>query len=362
MDLYRSNANFLNQEIIDNYESLIWTDRFEESGEFQLTVPWTPLLATELRARKYLKQSESKSIMMVETAILERPSANRKENLVKITGRSLEAFFENRSSKSSTTEGREPELRTGSRAQIVCSIINDYCIAHPTAVNNIPNLSIADDPPGGPSVTLTIERGPLAAMITDILRPSNLGWRVQGVYVNDVQTPGLIRFEVYNGLDRTIPELHNTPLSFSPNEENLTDISTLESIASLKNHARMVGAKTGVNVYTEDWDPGVSGLDRRTIVVDATDIGADSTTTIAEDQAALTLRGLEILNAPENKYQLLVDGDAMTSNDSTFQAVGLGDTIWISDSNGVKSKVRIAEKVWTSDSTGEKRLPTFEAV
>jgi len=362
MDLYLSDSNFLQQDPIEDYETLIWTDRYDVPGEFELHVPWSENLAANLRTRKYLRQSESKSIMMIETSFLERPSQNRKQNLVKLSGRSFEAFFENRNSASSSTDGRMPDPRTGSRAAIACALVNDYAVNNTAIIDRIPGLTIAPDPPAGTSVALEVARGPLDQMVHDVLSPDRLGWRVQSIYINGTQQPGTIQFAVYKGIDYTIPGLNAVSLEFSPDLENLTDISTLESIATYKNHARMVGAKTGINVYLPNAPSTVTGLERRTVVVEALDIGADSTTTVAEDQIALTARGVEVLLSPENRYQQLVDGDALTADSTTFMAAGLGDILYVRDSNGIKSKVRISEKIWTADEAGQKRLPTFEAV
>jgi len=364
MDLYRSDSTFRKVDIVDDYESLIWTDRYSEAGAFELKVPWSESLATDLRTFKYLRQSESTSIMMIETAFLDRPSENLKENLVKITGRSLEAVLENRANTSYTPGGGTPVIKTGTRAAIANDFVDEMCVTSGTATNNYPNLSIYGTVPSGPTETLTIARGPLYPDILQaVLEPVNLGFRINGAYyVSGVlAAPGSIRFEVYSGVDRTI----NTPgveyIEFSPDADSLTDISTLESVANYKNHARILGAKTVSTVYLPGVLTTIAGFERRTIYIDASDIGTDSTTTVAEDQVALQERGLKALLSPENKYQLLVDGDA-SLNDQAFKNAGLGDIVWARGSNNIKNKVRITEKIWTSDSSGEKRLPTFEAV
>lgn len=359
MDLFLCDSIFNQQSLID-YDSLIWTDRYCAYGSFELNTPWTPNLARNLRSFKYLRQPESSSVMMVETAILERPSENPKESLVKVTGRSLEAFLENRSNL--TYNQQDVVLRNGRRSAMVNDIVDEYLINGPSDVNDIPNMDVWDLGLTDPVVELTIERGQIYQMIVDLLQPINLGFRI---YLRPITVgEGLLRFEVYEGNDWTVNDasLNNGGYKeFSPDEDNLTDISTLESIANYKNHARMLGAKTGVDVYLPNIPPTVGGFERRTLVVEAKDIGADSTTTVAEDQAALRLRGLEILNSPDNKYYNLVDGEAIFKP-SEFIGSGLGDVVWIQDMDGLKSRVRIAEKVWTSDATGDKLVPTFEAV
>lgn len=357
MDIYRADSDFLQQEVIEDYESVIWTDRYDEYGDFELVVPWSADLASNLRSLKYLTQPESDRIMMVENAEMLSPSEDEevKQELVKLSGRSLEAFLEMRDNYLYLPMSEQTVLtRTGLPQNIIRDIINAYLVANGNAVYNIPGLVIAPTSILGEEITLTIERGTLYPQIQNVAKPYNLGFKFRKTYVSGVQTGGLT-FEIYKGIDRTLVDV------LTPEDNSLTDISSFESIAGYKNHVRVLGAKTAETVYPTDVPPTVAGFERRMLMVDAPDIGADSSTTVAEDKIALKLRGLEALKQQENQHIRLVDG-SMAPNDLRFRNLGLGDVIWLRDSQSVQTKVRVTEKIWSSDGTGDKRYPTFEAV
>lgn len=366
MDVYLTNSSYVPQSIIDNYESFIWKDGFRGEGDFEMTLPWRADLASSLKSLKYLVQSESDRVMTIETAFVDRPRPNLKSNLVKVSGSCIENILDLRDNKSSVTGGLDPVLRTGSRAAAANYFVDQWCVTAPgRPLDVLEGLSIGT-PPTGPSVELTVARGKIGEIVKQILLPDNLGFKMMKRRIGSVHQPGQLVFQVYKGVDRSNAVPSQSPdagplVVFSPDGENLVDISTLSSIAVYKNHARVIGAKAGVNAYAPGTLSTVSGYARRTVVIEAFDVGADSTTTVEEDQIVLTQRGLEALNSEENRYQQLVDG-SVPQNDDSFSVVGLGDIVLVRDSNGNQNKARIAEKVWTADRTGVKRLPTFEAV
>lgn len=363
MDIYLADSQFTSQDIIDGYTSCIWTERFKDAGEFELLVPWQANLASDLKNYKYLTMSESNAIMMIENAVIDQEAKDRGENLVRVSGSSIEAFFKLRSTTLYEVGGGANIIRNSTRAAAANYLVDITVVSNPSAVYNLPGLSIAAPPSVGVSSRLEIARGELLSSIRDILEPDNLGFRIVKKYVGGVQHPGEIVFQVYAGQDWSGdgPSGYAQYRLYSPDDDTLTDISSLESIAGYKNHARVLGAKTVATVYAPGISSSITGFERRTMVIDASDIGPDSTTTVAEDQVALQERGLEVLAAQENKYQNLVDGD-LTQNDVAFQNLGLGDLLQIKNTYGVQNKVRITEKIWTSDENGAKRLPTFEVV
>lgn len=349
MDLYSTDTTFLPKTIIENYESLVWTDRYAACGDFSMVIPWSFSLAQDLKNYKYLIHSETNQIMMVETVNKDREGPTSKGTLVKITGRSLEAFLDFRSNK--TFALQESEVVTGRRGQIANHFVNTTCVTSPVSGDNIPGLTLMTPPTTGLTVTLTVPRGPIYSMVKQILDADNLGFKLyRGV------TAGELLWKVYEGVDWSGDVSPTLYREFSPDNDSLEDITSLESIANYKNHIIMIGDKASIQFF-DGLSTSLVGLTRRTIVVDAHDIGPDTTTTIPEDQAALTLRSYEVHKMDENKYVQLVDGQVPPGH--PFE---LGDIVWLQDSFGMKTLSRITEKIWTSDATGVKRIPTFEAM
>lgn len=348
MDLYQSNSAFQPETLIDNYESLVWTDRYAAHGDFNLVTPWSSSLAESLKDFKYLLHPNSNRIMMIETCAKERQTASKKGNLVKLSGRSIEAFLDFRSNKTYTDQ--DSVVKTGSRGLIVNELVNETCVSSAVAGQNLPGLVIGA-PPSGTSVVLTIPRGPIYSMAKEVLDAVNLGFKMYRT-----ATPGEVIWQIYEGADWSGDSDPIDYREFSPDTESLNDISSLASISNYKNHLYMIGAKASVQIYYDD-SLASGGWNRRTLVADATDIGPDTTTTTGEDQQALILRGYEAKASTDNKYIQLVDGQIP---DGT--PVELGDIQWVKDSFGTQTLVRITEMIYTSDVTGSRRIPTFETL
>ena len=348
MDLYLSNSAFQPSRIIDNYASLVWTDRYDSAGDFTLQVPWSLDLSQDLKQFKYLLHPRSNRIMMIETVEKPRTSSSKAGNLVKCTGRDLVAFLDFRNNK--TFANQDSVVKTGSRGAIANAFVDENCISSAISGQNLPGLILAS-PPAGTSVTLTVPRGPIYSMVKEILQADKLGFKM---YRNT--TAGQVVWQVYEGADYSGDSSPEDYREFSPETETLSDVSSLESIANYKNHILAIGAKASTQIY---YDNSLlsGGWNRRSMVLDAQDIGPDTTTTTSEDQQALILRMYEAKESNDNRYIQLVDGQIPDN-----LPVELGDIVWVKDSYGMQTLVRITEMIYTSDATGSSRLPTFEAM
>lgn len=349
MDLYTVNLQTMDaDELIEDYESLIWTERYSSWGDFKLTVLDTAAVFSNLKVQQYyLRTSLSNHLMMVET--VSKKGRRRGRTLLEITGRSLEHFLQYRTNLSYFNQ--DPERVTGSPSAIANYIVNRYCIDPVTAGAGsvIPGLTVAP-PVSGTSMTLHVPRKDIYSIVKEIAEANDLGFRI-GAYD--------MAFSMYDAMDYSDPAGF-TYVEMSPDTDSLKDIGTLESVANYKNHAVVIGAKTFVNVFTPGLVGTPGGLDRRTIIVDAKDIGgSDPPTTIDQDRAALTLRGLEALKG-ENKYVHLIDGDLR--EDTYVPYLQLGNVVMAKDSYGTRSRVRVTEMITSMDATGFKRAPTFTAI
>lgn len=353
MDLYLVDPNtWQPTDLIDDYESLVWTDRYCKYGDFTLMVKSRSSLVKRLASRKYLRIADSTRIMQIETLDNNHQSAEGTD-LIKISGRSLEQFLMHRAFKQFGNTAAK--IMTGTPAEIAVALVNEYCVDPTTveATSIIPGLDCWDVTTNGlSSVTLNVQRGTVYDAVMNILEPFGLGWYI------DSDGPSLLDFAVYNGVDRTDPTT-GYYTEYSADNDNLLNTSTLESVSNFKNHVRVLGAKAYADAYALGTDPSVSGFDRRTLILDATDIGTDSSTTVAQDQAALQRRAMEALADINNRYVRVVDGDIPQNNWSKV-AYGLGDLVVVKDNYENRAIARITETVWSSDKEGEKRSPTFD--
>ena len=357
VDLYQLDYQFQKSEVIDNYESLVWTDRWRGAGDFKLVMRDKHTLAHRLASTpSYLMMSESNRIMMVESVDIPSQSDENEGSVVTVTGRSIEAFLYNRSSKSYS--GKDPEQVTGSPGGIVKWVVDRYCVNGATAgvPNVIPGLAVTSTTTGA-AVTLQVERGIIYDVINPIAEAYGIGWAIfKG------STPGALNMLIQDPVDRTTDPMSSAYRIYSADSDNLLKTSSLESIANFKNNARVIGAKTQKDVFLAPYTASISGFERRTMHVDALDVGGpEQGTTVAQDQIVLEYRGQRALRENNNRYFKMVDGEIPPHQwNKTYY--GLGDIVFLKDLFGTKVKMQINESIYTSDAQGDRYAPSFEAL
>ena len=354
MELYLLDYNFRPNMVIEEYESLIWTDRYNGHGDFQLTIKDHYMLTNNLTSMQCLGFSESEHIMMIET--IDVQSQEDGYDKVTLSGRSLEAFIENRNNMGSGNP--EPITRTGTHAQIALWFIERYCVNPTTAMpeNVIPNLKIVDASAASgvrPTVTLTINRGNMYDIVKEVLDGGGLGFKI---YLDP--TDSKLGFMVYDSLDRSNPTTQYY-MEYSSDNDNLIQARSLDSVSNWVNNLRAVGNKAQVDVFASGWELIATGWSRRTKVVKY-DVGSADTTT-AQDIAKLRALGALELAKQQNRHIRMIEGDIpQDSWDKVF--FGVGDVVMVKDKYGKRTKSQIVERIWSVDANGPKLTPTFEAV
>lgn len=94
MELYVLDSYFQRIEVIDKFESLIWTERFQEYGDFELTIHSTKSLRTLLTYGTMLSVNKSNRIMIIQEIENKTLTDGNKTLIVK--GYSLEKILDDR--------------------------------------------------------------------------------------------------------------------------------------------------------------------------------------------------------------------------------------------------------------------------
>ena len=274
MELYTLDSLLRRASVVDRYESLIWTERYDEWGDFELVIYSTRESRSTFVVGTRLAMNESYRVMTVETT--EHAIDSEGRQMLTVKGRSLEAIMEDRLARSTFTDlNNMPKwILTGTPGAIARKIFNDICRE---------NLVFADDeipflqpgtifPPSSiaePEVEITVELDLMTVYnaIKEVCQKYDLGFRL----VRNFDESELF-FDIYSGTDRTTFQSVRTPVVFSPELDNLTNITELTSISSYKNvayvfHSVSVQIVTADNVSVE-----VEGFERRVMFVDAKDI------------------------------------------------------------------------------------------
>ena len=94
MDIWVLDKTLEANDIIDTFNSLIWTDRYDEYGDFEIYTSVTDQALSLLQMDYYLQSRSSEHVMIIEEVLIDTDSENG--NSVTITGRSLESLLSRR--------------------------------------------------------------------------------------------------------------------------------------------------------------------------------------------------------------------------------------------------------------------------
>lgn len=356
MELYTLDPLLRRAEVIDKFESLIWTERFQAYGDFQLNIFSDYRARRLLREDTYLAMNNSNYVMRVETVEDDVNSDGQKILIVK--GRSMESLLLDRVAYSATTDTTTtPKWTiTDVPAAVARKIFHDICVTGILDTNDIipfiyEGTFLSEDTIVEPIDPITVEMDPTTVYdaIVQISQVWNLGFRILRQY--DLSK---LWFDIYVGSDRTTGQTLLPAVVFAPELDNLQNTKELISIENAKNVAYVYSPAGFEVVYAAGVDPEIEGLERRVLVVNATDITSDN----PDVPAALQQRGYEEL-AKYRTYQAF-DGEISQNSQYIYgRDYNLGDVVEMRNVDGVTNNMRVTEQIFVSDKDGDRSYPTM---
>lgn len=343
-------------EVIDRFESLIWTERWQAFGDFQLDIFSTLAARSTFKVGTRLAMNESNYVMTVESVEDEEDAEGRRKLTIK--GRSLESQLLDRVAYSAATDTTTTPkwIITNPPATVARQIFHDICVTGILDPNDVIPFIVEGTflEPGTivePIDPITVEMDPTTVYdaIKKICDVWNLGFRMLRNY-----DTSQVYFDIYAGSDRTSGQTVHAPVIFTPELDNLQNTKELTSIDKAKNVAYVYSPAGFQKVYAVGVDPLTEGFERKVLVVNATDITADN----PDVASALTQRGNEELS----KYRTYQAFDGEISQFSEYKYgthYQLGDIVEMRNLSGVTNNMRVTEQIFVSDRNGERIYPTL---
>lgn len=359
MELYTLDSLLRRTEVIDRYESLIWTERFSSAGDFELLLQSTPSNRNLFQPGTLLALNESFRCMKIDTSEDTRDTDGKR--LLKVSGSSLElSLLDDRVAFNAKTNlvANPKWIITDTPGEVARKVFHDICVTGLLDVDDIipfiTTVSILPDdtiPEPSDDITVEIEPSTVYAIVKQICETYDLGFRILRNY--DLSQ---LAFDIYSGSDRTSQQTDLPAVIFSPDLENLTNTKRLETIAGMKNIAYVYSNLGFREVVALDVDPDVSGFERHVLVVKADDF--DEGTPTATVNAMMDQKGREELaNA---RAFLGFDGEVTQRSQYKYGVdYQLGDLVEEHGEDGMSSIVRVTEQIFVSDSEGDRAYPTL---
>ena len=223
MELFFINENFENQSMpIDDFQSLTWTERWNEPGSFTLYV-LSRHVNDALKAR-YVYNTDAKKAGVIEKIDYE----NEKSGNIKIQGRTLESLLEKR-------EINDIYRPTGNTVEEkVMNAVNRYGIA---GGRNLDNMVLGDVIGYPDTGDVTSERGQtLSEFVYKALKPYAMSPDVIYDYLENT-----LKLQIKKSVDRSVDNAeHNSPVLFSRSFENVKNEKYQYDDTNLANTAYVV--------------------------------------------------------------------------------------------------------------------------
>lgn len=357
MDIYILDSFYRRTDVVDKYESLIWTERFSSAGDFQLKVQSTLGNRNRFVEGTKLAILESYRVMVVET--VQDGTDDDGRDILTITGPSLESVLDQRLARSAMNDTTtNPQwVLTGTPKAIATQMFHDICVTGVLDVGDeIPyinegSLFPADTIPAPPdSITYTVDPDTLYNAEKTLCDQYLMGFRL--VRNSDASQ---LWFDIYMGSDRTSHQTTLPAVIFSNAMGNLQNTTELKSITPYKNAAYVITPVGTRIVYPDDVDPTMSGFDRRVLIVKADDITDTDPPTA---QALMLQRGVDEL--AKNRKVRAFDGEISQNSQYVYgRDYNLGDLVENRNSDGVANSMQVTEHIFASDSEGVRSYPTL---
>lgn len=384
MEIFILDALLREIDVVDEYISFIWTERYADKGDFELVT-----LATSSNRRRFALDTmisipDSKRIMRVST--VEEKDDEDNGITLKIKGFDLSYMLQQRTL--ATREGEDPDgmllavtywnglppielmnymvrricvATSGSQISPGDTIpfLNDYFL---TPGSLYPASNIPEPAPGG--ILWEQKIASLYSAITDICKAYDLGYRLY----KDPNSSKLY-FEGYNGIDRTSEQTTFPPVIFSSDMTNLQ--STTEYRENEGQYNNIVALYEYQNPVEGDLpkvltiheivsDPQLAfssgGFDQKTKFISISQLpeGVE----IEDVPAYLIQLANEELNRSKPSY--LYDGEIDQNSDFVYERdFFLGDIVEVRGNNGGAAFMRVVEQIIKYDSSGKSSYPSL---
>lgn len=303
MELYVLDDQLRRSTVIDNFVSLLWTERFNDVGDITLNIHSTLASRNLLTAGTYLAMNRSNRVMKIDT-VEDKQNGDGSKTLV-CTGTSLENLLSERVARDTMVGGESAHPKwviTDQPADIVRFIFEKIMIdgvldlgdklPFYAAGNLYPTDTLAE-PADTVEASLSVQD--VLSAVRTVCQTYDIGFRI--CRNNDDSE---LFFNVYSGNDRTSGQSVFPAVIFAPVLDNLHNSSYLTSSKQYKNTAYVFSPDDTAKVYESGVDPSVEGFARRVLLVEASDITYPDraeipayTVSSAQEEAVKVAQGLD---------------------------------------------------------------------
>ena len=358
MEIYALDNTFRKRVVIDDFDSIVWCERFNDLGDFQVVTADTSANRGRFRRGVYLMHNLSDRVMQIGTVIATTDEERRR--ILKLSGRSVEKVLTGRLAWPSAGGAVNPDAPwTLSYTPLnLLNFLIDRSINPTTGLytnDRLSNISKsrvgypADGIPASVDVVTWVVPRPSTAWseIKSVMDTYSLGYRMYATGLN-----GVVYSNAYTGTNRSIDQTANPTVIFSPDLDNINSLSSISSIQDQVTHVSVYSSYGGTHVFLND----PTQWDRVFVPIEITE---PSGLTSAQRAEYRTAKGHEYLR--NNTPIFALDGEVSKNSGYVYnQDYYLGDLVTLEDGTGNRNTMRVVEQIFSQDEKGEQSYPTFK--
>lgn len=382
MDIWLLDRNRQSIGLIDDYISLLWTERYNEAGDFEMVVPITSRYVKYFLPDNYLWNKESGAVMVIDYIQIE--TDYEAGNRIQLKGFSFEYVLNRRVVHGYTFD--EAQV-----SKVLKSIFLLNFIEPENEARKIDFIQYRE--PSSTDGNLLYSGNIASAatcyeLMTDMCMQTGLGFRAR------MSENGTFTFSVYNGIDHSWDQDKNPWRVYSPKYNNLLQTEFYQNMENYANSAVICGEEasqtinpTNGDIYNwpQVWtyiDGDETGIERREVFVDESSVerwqgvymlgkylafemkpSQDQTRGWKKLDEATYAKMLQI-KAKEELNKLAIDTKFEATADwqtqwKLNQDVFLGDIVQVENEYGMTMRCRISEVIIAHDINGYQVYPTF---
>lgn len=380
--LYVLDQTFTTKMVIDIFSDILWTERYQGYGEFEVTLPFNTDVLDHCYINDYIAIDWSNVLMIVETITTHTDPVQG--DTMTISGRSLESILDRRILIDSVigkigTDGEPTDINVQTAVK---AMISNNFISPTDQKRQIPKFSFKDS--NDPNITGLVigsfsERGAIIYdKLISICEDKGIGFRINAI------DGGGFQFELYCGIDRSWDQDRTFPVTFSDSFENLLTSSYLKNIKDYKSaiyigwdwhytkyvfyqdagETKYITVPTYGNEITESLrSVDSTGLLRREIYKEddngTYEVGSESN--IPKYANQIRNKGTDLLS--DHEIETMFEGDVEYARQFVYgKDYFLGDIVQLENKYGQTGKCRVTEVVFTLNASGQNLTPTFKMI
>lgn len=343
MEVYVKNTEYKLVGVIDTSSSVIWTERYNDAGDFEIYIKASEDILSILQKGYYLEKDGSESVMVIETGEIKTDTENG--NYMTYSGRSLETILSRR------IVWKQTNL-TGNAEAAVRKLITENFISPEIPERKIENMKLGPLQGFTEKIDMQVTGQTVEDTVKKICRGFGWGYKIMLDGTDFV-------FSLYKGIDRSYKQNQVPYVTFSPEFDNLINSDYLFNLKDYKNVALVAGEGEGTARRTKTVG-NAQGLERREIYVDSRNVSSNNgELTEQEYEAALAEEGAQTLS--EHKMMESFEGEVNYQTPYVYKTdFFMGDVIEVVNEYGISATPRISEVIECEDESGHSIIPTFD--